>query len=674
MRRAALIGAAWAAGLFAACASAAQPAPLSPEELVVPNANLVAQGIPPIPLSLARKVALYNDFRDHAFVDWHPTRNEMLVAHRQAGANVTQLYRLRQAMGELEPLTDGSDPVTVASYEPRDGRYVVFRRAVGGSEAHQLFRLDLDGRQSTLLTDPEESSSPAGWIKADSPAAASRLLYTSVQLDRTAESGSRESLTTVLWSVDPLAPENKRAVVRLPGTGWFAGSVSSDGLKMSFTKHLSANESQLWIVDLAVGWARQVLPAADSDVKAVHLAGAFSKDGKHVQVLSDRASEFRELMSMDLTSGELTRVTAHIPWDVKNAVVTDDGRYVAAQVSVNGRDELRLFDGRTLKALPDPKLPPGSVRSLAFQSNRHAMAFSVVSQKGPGQVFVLDPATGAATQWTRAHAPAGVDLSKFADQKLIEWKSFDGLAISGLMSLPPARFTGKRPVIVNIHGGPEAQATMGFLNRWNYYVQELGIVHIEPNVRGSAGFGKTFLTLDDGYKREDAVKDIGSLLDWIARQPNLDASRVLITGGSYGGYMTLAASVNYADRIVGSVAVVAPSNFVTFLTNTESHRRDLRRVEYGDERDPEMRAFLEKIAPLNNAGKIKKPLFLVQGKNDPRVPYTESEQMLAKVRENGLPVWYLRAENEGHGFFRKENADFLFFSTVKFVEQTLLKP
>jgi dipeptidyl aminopeptidase/acylaminoacyl peptidase len=214
---------------------------------------------------------------------------------------------------------------------------------------------------------------------------------------------------------------------------------------------------------------------------------------------------------------------------------------------------------------------------------------------------------------------------------------------------------------------------MGFQGRWNYFTQAMGIALIEPNVRGSTGYGKTFLTLDNGVKREDSVKDIGALLDWIATQPDLDAARVLITGGSYGGYMTLAVAVHYSDRIVGGMSVVGPSNFVSFLTNTESYRRDLRRAEYGDERDPAMRAWMEKTAPLNNADKIKKPLFVVQGKNDPRVPYTESEQIVAKLRANGLPVWYLRGENEGHGFARKENADFQFYATVKFIEQTLLK-
>jgi dipeptidyl aminopeptidase/acylaminoacyl peptidase len=277
-------------------------------------------------------------------------------------------------------------------------------------------------------------------------------------------------------------------------------------------------------------------------------------------------------------------------------------------------------------------------------------------------------------QWTRAHAAPGMDTSRFAKQDIIRWKSFDGLGISGLITrASPARYPGKRPVLISIHGGPEGQAGFGFIGRANYFVEELGVTLVQPNVRGSTGYGKSYLTLDNGFKREDSVKDIGALLDWIATQPDLDASRVLVTGGSYGGYMSLAVATHYADRIAGNIDIVGISNFVSFLTNTESYRRDLRRVEYGDERDPAMRAFLEEISPLTHAERIRKPMFVVQGRNDPRVPYTEAEQIVAKSRANGTPIWYLRAENEGHGFRRKENADFEFFATVLFMQQTLLK-
>jgi len=255
----------------------------------------------------------------------------------------------------------------------------------------------------------------------------------------------------------------------------------------------------------------------------------------------------------------------------------------------------------------------------------------------------------------------------------VRWKSFDGREITGIAAFPPARFSGRRPVLIDIHGGPEADAEFGFLGRANYYLEELGVAVIRPNVRGSEGFGKTFLSLDDGMKREDSVKDIGALLDWIAKEPRLDPARVVVIGGSYGGYMSLAVATTYANRIAGAIDVVGISNFVSFLENTESYRRDLRRIEYGDERDPAMRAFLTKISPLSHASKMTKPLFVVQGKNDPRVPYTEAEQIVREARAAGAKVWYLLAENEGHGFARKENADYLFYSIVMFLRETMLR-
>jgi dipeptidyl aminopeptidase/acylaminoacyl peptidase len=262
-------------------------------------------------------------------------------------------------------------------------------------------------------------------------------------------------------------------------------------------------------------------------------------------------------------------------------------------------------------------------------------------------------------------------LQDIPDQRIVRWTSFDGRAISGVFSPPAARFSGPRPVLMLMHGGPEAQARQGWRGRFNYLTQELGVAILEPNVRGSSGYGKTFLTLDDGRRREDSVKDMASAIDWIATQPQLDARRVLVAGGSYGGYMALAASTHLADRIAGASATVGISNFVTFLQNTETYRRDLRRVEYGDERDPAMRDFLLSISPLTHVDRITRPLMVAQGRNDPRVPWTESEQIVRSLQSRGTPVWYLLADNEGHGFARRENAEFQFAALVQFIEQTL---
>jgi dipeptidyl aminopeptidase/acylaminoacyl peptidase len=228
-------------------------------------------------------------------------------------------------------------------------------------------------------------------------------------------------------------------------------------------------------------------------------------------------------------------------------------------------------------------------------------------------------------------------------------------------------------VLVNIHGGPEGQSRPIFQARNNFWMSELGVAMLYPNVRGSTGHGKTFVTLDNGFKREDTVRDIGAFLDWIGRDPLLDKSRVAVTGGSYGGYMSLACMVHFSDRLRCGVDIVGISNFLTFLKNTQDYRRDLRRVEYGDERDPAMAEFLGKISPNNHADKIQKPLLVVQGLNDPRVPASESQQMVKAIRDHGGTVWFLMAKDEGHGFQKKRNVDYLFCSTVLFVKEHLLK-
>jgi dipeptidyl aminopeptidase/acylaminoacyl peptidase len=639
---------------------------------LAPNAHLSAQGIPPIPLTLVDSVAKYNEFRGHGLVDWHPTQREMLLAHRRPGSNTTQLFRQTGPEGTLEQLTDFNDPVSTGRFEPKTGRYVVFERSSGGNEAAQLYRLDLDSRAVTLLSDTDQRHNLEAWTHGVA-GRAPQLLSTSVPLDRTASGGTRASINTTLWLTDPLQPEQRRKLAELPGGGWGVGDVSRDDQQVALQHYVSANESEVWLLDLATGDKRQLLPMAGDTTRAVYQPASFQPDGKGLLFITDRFGEFQELCRLDLGTLKVRRVSTQIPWDVALGSVSDDGTLLALQSNEDGLKTLHLFDGRTLDELPAPALPAGAVGSLQFRPHSHELGLAVNSSAGPGQVFSLDTTHGQLAQWTHASAAPGVDPSTFVGQQVVRWPSFDGRMISGLLSQPPARFDGKRPVLIDIHGGPEGQASVGFLGRYNYLLNELGVAVIRPNVRGSSGFGKTFLALDNGFQREDSVKDIGALLDWIATQPQLDASRVLVSGGSYGGYMSLAVATHYSARIAGAIDVVGISNFVTFLNNTESYRRDLRRVEYGDERDPAMRAFQEKIAPLNNAAKIGKPLFVVQGRNDPRVPWTEAEQMVKQVRANGTPVWYLLADNEGHGFARKENADFQFYATVLFIQQTLLR-
>jgi dipeptidyl aminopeptidase/acylaminoacyl peptidase len=425
-------------------------------------------------------------------------------------------------------------------------------------------------------------------------------------------------------------------------------------------------------MDVATGKARRIAEKNGSESVAWG-SPKFGRNGRGVYTTSDKDSEFGRLTWIDLATLKSSVLTPTIDWEVDSIDLSADGKMIAFVVNEDGNSVLRLMRTDDHKLVPAPKLPIGTIRSVEWHKNSRDLGFSLTSATSPSEAYSIDVKTGAVTRWT-THETMAVDATKFVEPSLIRWKSFDGRSISGFAyRAPAAKFPGKRPVLINIHGGPEGQFQPGFQGRNNYFTDEMGITVIFPNVRGSSGYGKTFLKLDNGKLREDSVKDIGALMDWIATQPDLDASKVAVTGGSYGGYMSLAVSTMYSERIAAAIDIVGISNFVTFLEKTESYRRDLRRVEYGDERDPDMRKFMEAIAPLNNAAKIKKPLFVVQGKNDPRVPYQEADQIVATVKKSGTPIWYMMANDEGHGFGKKANADYQFYSTIGFLN-TYLTP
>lgn len=652
------VGAVLALSLAAACA----------QDVVQPNPNLLADGIPAIPKAIADKVSLYTDFRGYGFVGWHPTERSMLVRHREQGANIAQIYWLKGPGGKLEKITDFPDYVSAASFAPKHGKYLVYSRDIGGNEATQVFRMDLDTRQSTLLSNPDERSGYT-WNRAGD-----RLLVESVPLDKTAQGGSRAQVATTLTLVDPLKPEAKTRLAELPGGGWGNFRFSPNDATIAAQQFRTPNDSDVFLIDAKTGAREKILPKAGA-AAAGYNGFEWSQDQQRLYLTTNQSGEFYELAVYDRRDQSLRVLSRHIPWDIESIALSADGQRLMAVANANGRDEVHLFDATTGQELARPSIPAGAVGGGQWHEMQHgALGLSVNSPQSPGDVYTLDAASGKTERWTTAASPAGVQPETFVSPELVQIKSFDGLTISGWLFLPDAaKFPGKRPVLVSFHGGPEGQSTVRFMGRYNYFLNELGVAVLLPNVRGSIGYGKTYLDLDNGFKRKDSVKDGGAFLQWASTHPRLDGKRIAVTGGSYGGYMSLATAVDYSPLIRGAIDVVGISHFVTFLNNTESYRRDLRRVEYGDERDPDMRAFHEKIAPLNNAAAITVPLFVVQGKNDPRVPYTEAQQMVAAVRKNGVPVWYLLADNEGHGFRRKANADFEFYATVRFLEQTLLQ-
>jgi len=620
---------------------------------IKPGDNLKAEGIPAIPLSMADKVRKYTEARGAGFMDWHPKDRSMLISTRFANSN--QVHRVAAPGGARYQLTFFTEPIGNASFEPIEGRYFLFTKDLGGNEFSQIHRYDFTTGESTMLTDGGRSQN-GGWVWSNGK---NRICYSSTR---------RNGADRDLWIMDPINPNSDRLAVQVAGGGWSVQDWSPDDSSLLVMEYLSVNKSNLYVADVSTGKLTLITDYA----KEVAYGGAkFAKDGKSVYLTSDESGEFQQLARLWLDNKRLELLCPDIPGDVENFELSHDGSRIALLTNAKGLSHVYVLDTTTLSRRQVANLPVGVVSLDGWTKEDTEFALSMSTAQSSSDVFSVDSKTLAMTRWTESEL-GGLVANELPAAKLVEWKSFDGQMISGFLYQPSNKFVGKRPVIINIHGGPEGQSRPLFLGRNNYFLNELGCAILFPNVRGSVGYGKSFVKLDNGLKRLDSVKDIGALLDWISLSPDLDASRVMVTGGSYGGYMTLACAVEYNSRIACSLDVVGISHFGTFLKNTESYRRDLRRVEYGDERDPDVAAFFEKMAPLNNSGKITKPLFVVQGGNDPRVPLSEAEQMVAKVKSNKSPVWYLMANDEGHGFRKKSNADYQFYATVLFVEQHLL--
>ena len=630
--------------------------------------SLIVDGIPPIPADLPEQVGRYTEFRSATFQDWDPTKREILMLTRFAETN--QVHRLSQAGGARTQLTFFPDRVDGATFQPVTGEFFIFSKGAGGNEFNQNYRYGLGDGAITLLTDGKSRNSEPVWSsKGD------HVAYTSTR---------RNGTDTDVYVEVPTDSKTDKMLAEVKGGGWDIQDWSPDDKQLLVIEEISINESYLWLFDTQNGTRKELTPRPGEGVEKVSYSRArFARDGRGIFTTTDRDSEFQRLAYVDLASGKHTFLIPDAKWDIDDWDLNADGTQIAYVFNEKGRSTLHIasvaIKENTMSALPqpdpvlDPSHPATVISGLRWHKHENVLAFDVAGARSPSDIYTWSGDAPAAIRWTDSET-GGIPKDQFVEPKLVSWKAFDGRDISGFLYLPdPQKFPGPRPVIVNIHGGPEAQFRPGFLGRNNYLINELGCAIIFPNVRGSAGYGKTFLKLDNGFKREDSYKDIAALFDWIKTQPQLAADRVMVTGGSYGGHMTLAVATYYADRIRCALDVVGISNLRTFLEHTESYRRDLRRVEYGDERDPKMREFMDRTAPLNNAQKITKPLFVVAGANDPRVPKSEADQIVATLKKQNTPVWYLVGKDEGHGFAKKKNADFQFYATVQFIREYLLK-
>jgi dipeptidyl aminopeptidase/acylaminoacyl peptidase len=625
------------------------------KNIVVPNENLITENIAEIPKELANQVKKYSESRGASLADIHPNKNEIIISTRFG--STAQLHRVSQPMGARTQITFFDEPITGVTYEPLKGEYLVYSKDIGGNEFGQLFKLDLKTLQSTLLTDGGRSQNGGVIWRKDGKG----FYYSSTK---------RNGEDRDIYYLDPNNTKSDKLILQVKGGGWGIYDISKDGKKLLVGEYVSVNESHIWLLEIESGKLTEV-----SDRKSKNISqssASFSNSNDEIWFITDKDNEFERLATMNLVTKKLTYHTSKIPWNVESYTISEDKKSIVFITNEAGLNKMYLMNTTDKSFAAVKNIPIGLIGSAHFTKDKQHVFFTQSTAQSASDVYKLILKTGAIQRWTESEL-GEMQKSDMSVPKFIEWKSFDSLKISGFYYPAATKFTGKRPVLINIHGGPEGQSMASFLGANNYYTNEMGVALIFPNVRGSSGFGKTFIAKDNGFLREDSVKDIGALLDWIAQQPELDKDRVMIMGGSYGGYMTLATAFHYADKIKCSVDIVGISNFNTFLKNTEAYRRDLRRVEYGDERIPEMAAFFDKTAPLNNIDKIKKPMFIIQGTNDPRVPVTEATQMRDKLKAQGNTVWYLEAKDEGHGFKKKSNVDFQRLAVIRYMQEYLIK-
>ena len=647
------------AALAVSCFGSAQAV----DERMANNGNVMLQDVPEVPEEIRSELRRYQNTRSAFVYDWAADGKSLFIGTRFADVN--QIHRVDEAGGARRQLTWFSEPVSGVQRRPESNE-LSFAMDSGGSEFSQIFLLDLQSGQRRLLTDGESRNGQVTWSHDGQ-----MMAYQSTR---------RNGRTNDIWLMDKANPETTRMVVPADdGYWWGPVDFSEDGKQLLILQYVSVNDSRIHVLDTDSGELRQV--AGGDDAPARNLPFSFDAKGEGFYYVTDADGEFAQLAYFSLKDADDSKViTKDIPWSIDSFALDHSGKRGAFIANEGGISRLYQYFPSNDRYQRVDAIPVGIISGLHFSPDDKALAFTVNNAQTPSDAYVLNLSGRRAdeddlSRWTFSEV-GGLDTTQFASPELVHYPTFD--QVDGEARTIPAFVykpdgPGPHPVVISIHGGPEGQYQPRFSSTYQYWVAKLGVAVIAPNVRGSSGYGKSYLQMDNGFKREDSVKDIGALLDWIGEQDDLDAKRVAVFGGSYGGYMVLASAAHYSDKLKAAVDIVGISNFVTFLENTQDYRRDLRRVEYGDERDPAMREHLMNISPLSHVEAMQIPMFVAQGHNDPRVPYTEAEQVVAALRQQGNAVWYMDALNEGHGFRKKENRDLFSELTVMFFQEYLLK-
>jgi dipeptidyl aminopeptidase/acylaminoacyl peptidase len=621
--------------------------------VITPPAGVLHQGIPLIPTSIGIESYPYRAAPGSALVGWDPTKLEMIASSWGAGAkSASRISAPAQPPVSMMELPDWDRDMLL---DP-GGNYLVYVKPADENFQDQIYRYDIKTKITTLLTDGKSRNRYPVFSNSG------KLLAYS--------SNRRDGKNMDVFVTDTVNPKSNRMIARLEGEDWAVFDWSPDDTKVLLSDWRSVNESYLWLLDIKSGRKTPLTPPGAAERIFNGSYAYFRKNAKGIYFITDRDSEFRRLAYLDFTGGQFRFLADRIQWDIDEIALSPDGKILAFVSNEDGIGRLRLIDTETSKEIPVPEMPAGIVSRLMWHRKLPYLGFQFSSTRSPSEVYSINANTGKLEQWTISRNPVKTD--EFREPELVRWKSFDERMISGFLYRPPAFFTGKRPVIINIHGGPPEQFRPNYLGEANYYIHHLGVAMLYPNARGSTGYGKTFLKLDDTLHREDVTKDIGSLLDWIANEPGLDSNRVMVQGISYGGYVALSAAEAFSARICALLTYLAPTNLATFVERNPRNDQDSWRRELGDERDPEVRKYLETIAPVNGAAKILTPTFLSIGKQDLMTSREETERIITTLKESGIPAWYLLAQEEGHNFRNPRVYQYKFGAEALFVKKYLL--
>jgi len=555
-----------------------------------------------------------------------------------------------------EQLTFRGERASGADYSPVAEQLLV-SGDVGSSERDQFFLLSSDGASFTPLTDePEVIHAFGGWSPDGK-----RIAYAC---------NRRDARFFDLYERD-LEGGQIRLLLQQDGTN-FPVRYAPDGLSLLFSRVESNTRNELWLLDVASGQARQLSPLPDAG-HAEHSSPFWSADRTGLYLLSDRGRQHLSLAWLDLETTDLTFLE-DISWDAEALAITGDGRCMARVINEAGYFRLELFDvaagWEQREPLPAPALAPCTLRDRAWSPDGTRLAFTLDAANDAPDIWVWDVNERIAWRATRS-ARGGIPQERLVLPSLVQYPTFDGRQIPAFLFLPQGQEVRHLPTIVYVHGGPESQYRPNASNYVNVtqYLVSCGYAVLAPNVRGSTGYGYDYQSLDDVRLRMDSVADLKYAALWLAAEGIADPKRIAVMGRSYGGFMVLAALVTYPEVWAAGVDIVGIANFVTFLEHTGPWRRKLREPEYGSLEED--RDFLEQISPIHKVDRIAAPLFVAHGANDPRVPVGEAEQMVAALRERGIPVEYLLFEDEGHQFTKRANQLVTYPAIARFLEMHL---